>query len=120
MLLSYILALVISFSENIFSYAVVANTEYYLFYESFASVTVVCFVAIDKIENRYFLKKLFSLISIVSRRKLLCPDCPFPSTTDFSDDGILKAATETLAKYNNESASKQYSLDKVTRVSRQV
>ncbi|XP_003476981.2 fetuin-B [Cavia porcellus] len=55
----------------------------------------------------------------VSRRKLLCPDCPFPSTTDFSDDGILKAATETLAKYNNESASKQYSLDKVTRVSRQ-
>uniref|UniRef100_H0VIN5 Fetuin B n=1 Tax=Cavia porcellus TaxID=10141 RepID=H0VIN5_CAVPO len=80
---------------------------------------IVCFVAIDKIENRYFLKKLFSLISIVSRRKLLCPDCPFPSTTDFSDDGILKAATETLAKYNNESASKQYSLDKVTRVSRQ-
>ncbi|XP_005383328.1 PREDICTED: fetuin-B isoform X2 [Chinchilla lanigera] len=57
----------------------------------------------------------------VSRRKIhmMCPDCPSPSSTDLSDPRVLEAATESLAKYNSKSASKQYSLDKVTRASHQ-
>ncbi|KAM6160963.1 fetuin-B [Erethizon dorsatum] len=57
----------------------------------------------------------------VSRRKIhmMCPDCPSPSPTDLSDPRVLEAATESLAKYNSNSASKQYSLDKVTRASSQ-
>uniref|UniRef100_A0A8D2B7D3 Fetuin B n=1 Tax=Sciurus vulgaris TaxID=55149 RepID=A0A8D2B7D3_SCIVU len=57
----------------------------------------------------------------VSRRKLndMCPDCPNPILTDWSDPSILEAARESLAKYNNESTSKQYSLVKVTRASSQ-
>ncbi|XP_047420392.1 fetuin-B [Sciurus carolinensis] len=57
----------------------------------------------------------------VSRRKLndMCPDCPNPILTDGSDPSILEAARESLAKYNNESTSKQYSLVKVTRASSQ-
>ncbi|XP_077848165.1 fetuin-B isoform X3 [Macaca mulatta] len=48
-----------------------------------------------------------------------CPDCPAPTSTDLSSDEVLEAATESLAKYNNESTSKQYSLFKVTRASSQ-
>uniref|UniRef100_A0A8D2B5B9 Fetuin B n=1 Tax=Sciurus vulgaris TaxID=55149 RepID=A0A8D2B5B9_SCIVU len=57
----------------------------------------------------------------ISRRKLndMCPDCPNPILTDWSDPSILEAARESLAKYNNESTSKQYSLVKVTRASSQ-
>ncbi|XP_008589461.1 PREDICTED: fetuin-B-like, partial [Galeopterus variegatus] len=55
----------------------------------------------------------------VSRRKIhrMCPDCPSP--TDLSDPRVLEAATESLAKFNNEGTSKQYSLIKVTRASSQ-
>ncbi|XP_037380441.1 fetuin-B-like [Talpa occidentalis] len=55
----------------------------------------------------------------VSRRSihLICPDCPSPS--DLSDPKVLEAATESLAKYNSESTSKQYSLVKVTKASTQ-
>uniref|UniRef100_A0A2K6P6F1 Fetuin B n=1 Tax=Rhinopithecus roxellana TaxID=61622 RepID=A0A2K6P6F1_RHIRO len=57
----------------------------------------------------------------VSKRKIhrTCPDCPAPISTDLSSDQVLEAATESLAKYNNESTSKQYSLFKVTRASSQ-
>uniref|UniRef100_A0A8C9UNZ6 Fetuin B n=1 Tax=Spermophilus dauricus TaxID=99837 RepID=A0A8C9UNZ6_SPEDA len=57
----------------------------------------------------------------VSRRKIynMCPDCPSPVPIDLSDPRVLEAATESLAKYNNESTSKQYSLVKVTRGSSQ-
>uniref|UniRef100_A0A8C5Z8Q8 Fetuin B n=1 Tax=Marmota marmota marmota TaxID=9994 RepID=A0A8C5Z8Q8_MARMA len=57
----------------------------------------------------------------VSRRKVhnMCPDCPSPVPIDLSDPRVLEAATESLAKYNNESTSKQYSLVKVTRGSSQ-
>ncbi|XP_041587974.1 fetuin-B [Vulpes lagopus] len=57
----------------------------------------------------------------VSRRKIhnMCPDCPSPRATDLSDPRVLEAALESLAKYNNESTSKQYSLVQVTRASSQ-
>ncbi|KAM4887884.1 fetuin-B [Thomomys bottae] len=57
----------------------------------------------------------------VSRRKIhtMCPDCPSPSPTDLSDPKVLEAVTETLAKFNSESSSKQYSLIKITRASSQ-
>ncbi|XP_077848164.1 fetuin-B isoform X2 [Macaca mulatta] len=57
----------------------------------------------------------------VSKPKIhrTCPDCPAPTSTDLSSDEVLEAATESLAKYNNESTSKQYSLFKVTRASSQ-
>ncbi|XP_023043413.1 fetuin-B isoform X1 [Piliocolobus tephrosceles] len=57
----------------------------------------------------------------VSKRKIhrTCPDCPAPISTDLFSDQVLEAATESLAKYNNESTSKQYSLFKVTRASSQ-
>lgn len=55
----------------------------------------------------------------VSQRKiqLMCPDCPGP--VDVSDPKVLEAVTETLAKFNKESTSKQYSLFKVIRASSQ-
>lgn len=49
----------------------------------------------------------------------MCPDCPSPSPTDLSDPSVLEAVTESLAKYNDESNLKQYSLVKVTRASSQ-
>ncbi|XP_007934172.1 fetuin-B [Orycteropus afer afer] len=57
----------------------------------------------------------------VSRRKIhnTCPDCPSPSSADLSDPRVLEAATESLAKYNKKSTSKQYSLVKVIRASSQ-
>lgn len=66
--------------------------------------------------------KLILLASTVSKPKIhrTCPDCPAPTSTDLSSDEVLEAATESLAKYNNESTSKQYSLFKVTRASSQV
>nr|XP_020029677.1 fetuin-B-like isoform X1 [Castor canadensis] len=55
----------------------------------------------------------------VSRRNIhhICPDCPRRSPVDSSDPNVLEAATESLAKYNRESPSKQYSLIKVTKAS---
>ncbi|XP_037380439.1 fetuin-B-like isoform X2 [Talpa occidentalis] len=60
----------------------------------------------------------------VSKRSILrtCPDCPVLGgsvSRDFSDPSVLETATESLAKYNSESTSKQYSLVKITMVSRQ-
>uniref|UniRef100_A0A8C0P4U4 Fetuin B n=2 Tax=Canis lupus familiaris TaxID=9615 RepID=A0A8C0P4U4_CANLF len=57
----------------------------------------------------------------VSRRRIhnRCPDCPSPRATDLSDPRVLEAALESLAKYNSESTSKQYSLVQVTRASSQ-
>ncbi|XP_031790919.1 fetuin-B isoform X5 [Piliocolobus tephrosceles] len=62
-----------------------------------------------------------AILSIISKRKIhrTCPDCPAPISTDLFSDQVLEAATESLAKYNNESTSKQYSLFKVTRASSQ-
>ncbi|KAM6223926.1 fetuin-B [Rhynchocyon petersi] len=57
----------------------------------------------------------------VSGRQIhsMCPDCPSPRPTDLSDPRVLEAATESLAKFNRETPSKQYSLVKVTRASAQ-
>ncbi|XP_037380440.1 fetuin-B-like isoform X3 [Talpa occidentalis] len=60
----------------------------------------------------------------ISKRSILrtCPDCPVLGgsvSRDFSDPSVLETATESLAKYNSESTSKQYSLVKITMVSRQ-
>ncbi|XP_048202954.1 fetuin-B [Perognathus longimembris pacificus] len=57
----------------------------------------------------------------VSRSEIhkMCPDCPSPSPTDLSDPKVLEAVTETLAKFNSESPSKQYSLIKITRAASQ-
>ncbi|XP_055977131.1 fetuin-B-like [Sorex fumeus] len=55
----------------------------------------------------------------VSRRSIqrTCPDCPGSIYLDGSNDKILNVATESLAKYNKESTSKQYSLVEITRAS---
>ncbi|ERE75405.1 fetuin-B-like protein [Cricetulus griseus] len=55
----------------------------------------------------------------ISQRKIqsMCPDCPFP--VDLSAPSVLEAATESLAKFNRENPSKQYSLVKVTRATTQ-
>ncbi|XP_015455374.1 fetuin-B isoform X3 [Pteropus alecto] len=55
----------------------------------------------------------------ISRRKIhrMCPDCPSPD--DLSNPRVLEAATESLAKYNNENTLKQYALFKVTKASSQ-
>ncbi|XP_008054569.1 fetuin-B [Carlito syrichta] len=55
----------------------------------------------------------------VSQKKIhmMCPDCPSP--IDTADPHVLEAATESLAKFNKESTSKQYSLVKVTRATMQ-
>uniref|UniRef100_G1L2H0 Fetuin B n=1 Tax=Ailuropoda melanoleuca TaxID=9646 RepID=G1L2H0_AILME len=57
----------------------------------------------------------------VSRRRIhrMCPDCPSPSATDLSDPSVREAALESLAKYNSESTSKQYSLVQVIQASSQ-
>ncbi|KAI2532876.1 fetuin B [Homo sapiens] len=57
----------------------------------------------------------------ISKKKIYmtCPDCPSSIPTDSSNHQVLEAATESLAKYNNENTSKQYSLFKVTRASSQ-
>uniref|UniRef100_A0A452TC49 Fetuin B n=1 Tax=Ursus maritimus TaxID=29073 RepID=A0A452TC49_URSMA len=57
----------------------------------------------------------------ISRRRIhrMCPDCPSPSATDLSDPSVLEAALESLAKYNSESTSKQYSLVQVIQASSQ-
>ncbi|XP_025769594.1 fetuin-B isoform X3 [Puma concolor] len=47
----------------------------------------------------------------------MCPDCPGPFK--LSNPKVLETAAESLAKYNKESASKQYSLFQVTRASGQ-
>ncbi|XP_029796617.1 fetuin-B [Suricata suricatta] len=51
------------------------------------------------------------------RIQMMCPDCPFPISV--SDPKVLETATETLAKYNSESTSKQYSVFQVTQASTQ-
>lgn len=55
----------------------------------------------------------------VSKRKIhsTCPDCPFPF--DVSNPSVLEAATESLAKFNSKSPSKQYALVKVTKATGQ-
>ncbi|XP_038201795.1 fetuin-B isoform X2 [Arvicola amphibius] len=55
----------------------------------------------------------------VSRRQIntICPDCPGP--IGLSDPTVMEAATESLAKFNSENPSKQYSVVKVTRVTGQ-
>uniref|UniRef100_A0A2K5Q5P3 Fetuin B n=1 Tax=Cebus imitator TaxID=2715852 RepID=A0A2K5Q5P3_CEBIM len=57
----------------------------------------------------------------ISRRKIhmMCPDCPSPLPTDSSYPQVLEAAIKSLAKYNNGSTSKQYSLFKITKASSQ-
>ncbi|XP_053421197.1 fetuin-B isoform X2 [Nycticebus coucang] len=71
----------------------------------------------DKPHRFLYLPAYSCILRPVSLRKILrmCPDCPIPSPTDSSDPRVLEAVTETLAKYNNKSTSKQYSLVKVTR-----
>ncbi|KAH0506410.1 Fetuin-B [Microtus ochrogaster] len=56
----------------------------------------------------------------VSRSEInnMCPDCPGPIGLSNSD--VMEAATESLAKFNSENPSKQYSVVKVTRVTSQV
>ncbi|PNJ69314.1 FETUB isoform 3 [Pongo abelii] len=57
----------------------------------------------------------------ISKKKIYmtCPDCPSSIPTDSSSRQVLEAATDSLAKYNNENTFKQYSLFKVTRASSQ-
>lgn len=50
---------------------------------------------------------------------MTCPDCPSTSPYDLSNPRFMETATESLAKYNSESPSKQYSLVKITKTSSQ-
>ncbi|XP_059956095.1 fetuin-B isoform X3 [Mesoplodon densirostris] len=58
---------------------------------------------------------------VISRREIsmMCPDCPSSSPYDLSDPRFLETATESLARYNNKSPSKQYDLVKITKTSSQ-
>ncbi|XP_023980212.1 fetuin-B isoform X3 [Physeter macrocephalus] len=58
---------------------------------------------------------------VISRSEIsmMCPDCPSSSPDDLSDPRFLETATESLAKYNSKSPSKQYSLVKITKTSSQ-
>ncbi|MCQ7614292.1 cystatin domain-containing protein, partial [Salmonella enterica] len=58
----------------------------------------------------------------VTHRSLgvLCPDCPRPARIDGADPKVTEAVTESLAKLNRESNSKQYSVLEVTRAFRQL
>ncbi|XP_026965129.1 fetuin-B isoform X3 [Sagmatias obliquidens] len=58
---------------------------------------------------------------VISRRKIttICPDCPSSSPHDLSNPKFLEAATESLARYNDKGPSKQYSLVKITKTSKQ-
>ncbi|VCX41046.1 unnamed protein product [Gulo gulo] len=74
---------------------------------------------VNRPERILYLSAYNCTLRPVSRRRIhtMCPDCPFP--TNLSDPEYLEAALESLAKYNSESPSKQYSLVQVTQASRQ-
>lgn len=73
----------------------------------------------NKLKRVLYLPAYNCTLRPVSRRKIymMCPDCPVP--TDLSYPGVMEAATESLAKYNSQSAWQQYFLVKVTRASGQ-
>ncbi|XP_015455373.1 fetuin-B isoform X2 [Pteropus alecto] len=74
---------------------------------------------INKPRRVLYLPAYNCILRPVSRRKIhrMCPDCPSPD--DLSNPRVLEAATESLAKYNNENTLKQYALFKVTKASSQ-
>lgn len=51
---------------------------------------------------------------------MMCPDCPSTSPYDLSNPRYMETATESLAKYNSRSPSKQYSVVKITKTFSQV
>ncbi|XP_060005244.1 fetuin-B isoform X3 [Lagenorhynchus albirostris] len=55
----------------------------------------------------------------LSKITTICPDCPSSSPHDLSNPKFLETATESLARYNDKSPSKQYSLVKITKTSKQ-
>ncbi|XP_011380247.1 fetuin-B isoform X1 [Pteropus vampyrus] len=88
------------------------------FYESVYGQCKAIFY-INKPRRVLYLPAYNCILRPVSRRKVhrMCPDCPSPD--DLSDPRVLEAATESLAKYNNENTLKQYALFKVTKASSQ-
>ncbi|XP_061049278.1 fetuin-B isoform X2 [Eubalaena glacialis] len=76
---------------------------------------------INKARRIFYLPAYNCTLRPVSRSEIsmMCPDCPSSSPYDLSDPRFLETATESLAKYNNKSPSKQYSLVKITKTSSQ-
>ncbi|XP_065732706.1 fetuin-B isoform X2 [Phocoena phocoena] len=76
---------------------------------------------INKARRIFYLPAYNCTLRPVSRSKIttMCPDCPSSSPYDLSNPKFLETATESLAKYNNERPSKQYSLVKITKTSKQ-
>ncbi|XP_023980211.1 fetuin-B isoform X2 [Physeter macrocephalus] len=76
---------------------------------------------INKARRILYLPAYNCTLRPVSRSEIsmMCPDCPSSSPDDLSDPRFLETATESLAKYNSKSPSKQYSLVKITKTSSQ-
>ncbi|XP_026965044.1 fetuin-B isoform X2 [Sagmatias obliquidens] len=76
---------------------------------------------INKARRIFYLPAYNCTLRPVSRRKIttICPDCPSSSPHDLSNPKFLEAATESLARYNDKGPSKQYSLVKITKTSKQ-
>ncbi|XP_057595484.1 fetuin-B isoform X2 [Hippopotamus amphibius kiboko] len=76
---------------------------------------------VNKARRIFYLPAYNCTLRLVSRSEIsmMCPDCPSSSPYDLSDPRFLETATESLAKYNQKSPSKQYSLVKITKTSSQ-
>ncbi|XP_067594459.1 fetuin-B [Pseudorca crassidens] len=76
---------------------------------------------INKARRIFYLPAYNCTLRPVSRSKItmICPDCPSSSPHDLSNPKFLETATESLARYNDKSPSKQYSLVKITKTSQQ-
>ncbi|XP_031220510.1 fetuin-B isoform X1 [Mastomys coucha] len=85
-----------------------------IFYESVYGQCKAMF-HINKPRRVLYLAAYNCTLRPVSKREThrMCPDCPSP--IDVSSPSVLEAATESLAKFNSKSPSKQYVLFKVTK-----
>ncbi|KAM9695994.1 fetuin-B [Dama dama] len=72
---------------------------------------------INKEKRIFYLPAYNCTLRPVSRRvvSMTCPDCPSTSPYDLSNPRYMETATESLAKHNSRSPSKQYSLVKITK-----
>ncbi|XP_005675217.2 PREDICTED: fetuin-B [Capra hircus] len=72
---------------------------------------------INKEKRIFYLPAYNCTLRPVSRSAIImmCPDCPSTSPYDLSNPRYMETATESLAKYNSRSPSKQYSVVKITK-----
>ncbi|XP_010852198.1 PREDICTED: fetuin-B [Bison bison bison] len=96
------------------------NCEVRIFHESVYGQCKAIFY-INKEKRIFYLPAYNCTLRPVSQSAIImtCPDCPSTSPYDLSNPRFMETATESLAKYNSESPSKQYSLVKITKTSSQ-